>query len=144
MLNAASRLAVDIQHLPDWEVDWDDTKPQRSRKGVQLQDVLPSEADGEEFHWRAVHFVMQLLVTEFDSLSDLKRHVHPEEPLFPATKTNVVPMRLLFRDENYTSENVEILKETAKDANLHGNPQVINTHTHTHKCIDWNGVSISH
>ena len=129
MLNATSRLAVDIRHLPDWEVDWDDTKPQRSRKELHLQDVLPSEADGEEFHRRAVHFVMQLLVTEFDSLSDLKRHIPPEEPLFPATKTNVVPMRLLFRDEKYTSENVEILKEMAKDANLHGNPQVINTHT---------------
>ena len=127
MLNATSRLAVDIRHLPDWEVDWDDTKPQRSRKELHLQDVLPSEADGEEFHRRAVHFVMQLLVTEFDSLSDLKRHIPPEEPLFPATKTNVVPMRLLFRDEKYTSENVEILKEMAKDANLHGNPQVINT-----------------
>ena len=39
-------------------------------------------------------------------------------------------MRLLFRDEKYTSENVEILKETAKDANLHGTyPQVNNTHT---------------
>ena len=71
---------------------------------------------------------MQLLVTEFDSLSDLKRHVHPEEPLFPATKKNVVPTRLLFRDEKYTSENVEILKETEKGANLYGNPQVINTH----------------
>ena len=92
MLNATSRLAVDIRHLPDWEVDWDDTKPQRSRKELHLQDVLPSEADGEEFHQRAVHFVMQLLVTEFDSLSDLKRHIPPEEPLFPATKTNVVPM----------------------------------------------------
>ena len=107
---------VSIKHLSDWEVDWDDTKPLRSRKGLQLKDLLPSEADGEE----------QLLVTEFDSLSDLKRHVHPEEPLLTA---NVVLMRLLFQNEKYTSENVEILRETAKDSNLHGNPQVINTHT---------------
>ena len=129
MLNATSRLAISIQHLPDWEVDWDDTKPQKSRRELQLHDILPSEADGEEFHKRAVHFVMQLLVAEFDSLSNLSRYVPPEKPLFPATKTNVVPMRLLFRDEKYTSENVEILKETAKDAGLQGSPQVLDTDT---------------
>jgi len=126
MLNATSRLAVRIQHLPDWEVDWEDTKPQKSRRELKLHDILPSEADGEEFHQRAVHFVMQLLVTEFDSLADLRKHVSPEEQAFPPIKTDVAPMRILVRDEKYTSENVEILKETAKDANLHGNPQVIN------------------
>ena len=130
MLNATSRLAISIQHLPEWEVDWDDTKPQKSRRELQLNDILPSEADGEEFHRRAVHFVMQLLVSEFDSLSNLSRYVPPEKPLFPATKTNVVPMRLLFRDEKYTSENVEILKETAKDAGLQGRPQVLDTDTY--------------
>ena len=71
MLNATSRLAISIQHLPEWEVDWDDTKPQKPRRELQLHDILPSEADGEEFHRRAVHFVMQLLVAEFDSLSKL-------------------------------------------------------------------------
>ena len=50
MLNATSRLAISIQHLPEWEVDWDDTKPQKSRRELQLHDILPSEADGEEFH----------------------------------------------------------------------------------------------
>jgi len=53
---------------------------------------------------------MQLLVTEFDSLSKLSQYVPPETPLFPAAKTNVVPMRLLFWDVKYTSEN-EIVKE---------------------------------
>ena len=39
-------------------------------------------------------------------------------------------MRLLFRDEKYTSENVEVLRETAKDANLQGSsPQVLDTDT---------------
>ena len=113
--------------MPEWEVDWDDTKPQKPRRELQLHDILPSEADGEEFHRRAVHFVMQLLVTEFDSLSNLSRYLPPETLVFPAAKTNVVPMRLLFRDEKYTSENVEILRETAKDANLQGSPQVLDT-----------------
>ena len=111
--------------MPEWEVDWDDTKPQKPRRELQLHDILPSEADGEEFHRRAVHFVMQLLVTEFDSISNLSRYLPPETPVFPAAKTNVVPMQLLFRDEKYTSENVEILRETAKDANLQGSPQVL-------------------
>jgi len=122
MLNATSRLAVRIQHSPDWEVDWEDTKPKKSRRELKLHDILPSEADGEEFHRRAVHFVMQLFVTEFDS----RKRVSPEKQAFPPTRTDVARMRILFRDEKYTSENVEILKETAKDANLHGNPQVIN------------------
>ena len=90
---------------------------------------LPSEVDGEEFYRRAVHFVMQLLVTEFDSLSNLSRYVPPEKPLFPDTKTNVVPMRLLFRAEKYTSESVEILKETAKGAGVQGSPHVLDTDT---------------
>lgn len=36
MMNATSRLAVRIQHLPDWEVDWEDTKPQKSRRELKL------------------------------------------------------------------------------------------------------------
>lgn len=112
MMNATSRLAVRIQHLPDWEVDWEDTKPQKSRRELKLLNVLPSGADGEEFHWRAVHFVMQFLVTQFDSLTDLRKHVSPEEQAFPPTKTDVAPMRILFQDEKYnTSENVDILKQ---------------------------------
>ena len=74
---------------------------------------------------------MQLLVTEFDSLSNLSRYVPPEKPLFPDTKTNVVPMRLLFRDEKYTSESVEILKKTAKGAGVQGSPHVLDTDTST-------------
>lgn len=96
MMNATSRLAVRIQHLPDWEVDWEvdweDTKPQKSRRELKLLNVLPSEADGEEFHWRAVHVVMQFLVTQFDSLTDHRKHVSPEEQAFPPTKTDVAPM----------------------------------------------------
>ena len=33
-------------------------------------------------------------------------------------------MRILFRDEKYVAENVAILGDIAKDANLTGNPQV--------------------
>lgn len=62
-------------------------------------------------HWRAVHFVMQFLVTQFDSLTDLRKHVSPEEQAFPPTKTDVAPMRILFQDEKYTSENDDILKQ---------------------------------
>ena len=29
MLNLTARLAVDIRHLPDWEIDWDNNTPQR-------------------------------------------------------------------------------------------------------------------
>ena len=34
MLNLTTRLAVNIRYLPDWEVDWSDTCPQRSRESL--------------------------------------------------------------------------------------------------------------
>ena len=71
MLNATSRIAVGVQHLPDWEVDWDDTNHRCPGRSYNSKISCQVEAEGEEFHRRAVHFVMQLLVTEFDSLSDL-------------------------------------------------------------------------
>ena len=124
MLNATSRLAIKIQHLPEWEVDWEDSKPQKPRSALQITDILPNEADGRELHQQAVSFVMRLLVEEFESLSDLVRYAPLEEHLHPIATSEVVPMELLFRDEKYTSENVEILKKIAIDANLHGSPQV--------------------
>ena len=124
MLNATSRLANKVQHLPEWEVDWEDSKPQNPRSTLQITDILPNEADGRELHEQAVNFVMRLLVEVFESLRGLARYAPQEKNLHPVATSEVVPMELLFRDEKYTSENVEILKKIAMDANLHGNPQV--------------------
>lgn len=72
MLNLTARLAVAINNLPDWEVDWTDTAPQRNPDTLSISDILPSAADGEEIRKRAIHYIMQFLVTQFESLKHLQ------------------------------------------------------------------------
>ena len=36
----------------------------------------------------------------------------------------VVPMKILFHNEKYTSENIQILQKLAKEAKITGNPRV--------------------
>ncbi len=71
MLNATARLAVKVQNLPNWEVDWADTKPQRSRKSLTVSDVMPTREDAQELKSNAVLYLMEFLVKEFTSLHDL-------------------------------------------------------------------------
>lgn len=47
MLNITSRLAVNIRYVPDWEFDWSDTSPQRSRESLTISDFMLSESDGK-------------------------------------------------------------------------------------------------
>lgn len=51
---------------------------------------------------------MQLLVETFPSLASLKNFIKVPEVRVPATSI-VVPQQLLFRDEKYTDENIQIL-----------------------------------
>ena len=45
MMNITSRLAVRIQHLPDWPVDWSDVTPAGNRRSLSLVDFMPTEED---------------------------------------------------------------------------------------------------
>ena len=45
--------------------------------------------------------MMGFLVTSFTSLSDLAEFVPAVEPLHPVEKSEVVPMKLLMKDEKY-------------------------------------------
>ena len=66
---------------------------------------------------------MHILVEEFPSLADLKPVLPPSDS--PAMgKSNVVPMKILFKDEKYKSETTEILTRLVKDAELSGKPEV--------------------
>lgn len=58
MLNLTARLAVQIQNLPDWEIDWNDTTPQHDPS--TLTDILPNEGDGQELKKRAAQYVMHV------------------------------------------------------------------------------------
>ena len=50
-------------------------------------------------------------------------------------KSNVVPMKILFKDEKYKSETTEILTRLVKDAELSGNQRYAGS-LHTHRKID--------
>ena len=54
MINSTACLAVKIQNLPDWDVDWFDTKPQQSRQALTISDILPSAEDASVLEKRAV------------------------------------------------------------------------------------------
>ena len=70
----------------------------------------------------------------------LKRFLPDETSLHPVTKSEVVPMKVLFRDEKYVSETIEILLDLAKNAKLTGQSQVRHstevTNLHTEFVID--------
>ena len=124
MMNLTSRLAIRIKHVPDWEFDWADTKSQRSIESLTISDFLPSESDSEELHKRAIHYVAGFLVKEFKSLHSLQQFVPEQTPIHPPSKSDFVTMEVLFKDEKYTAETVEILSTLMKDANLNGESQV--------------------
>ena len=124
MLNLTARIAVKMQNLPPWDVDWTDSRPQRHRSSLTCADFLPDEKDAAELHKRAVLYMMEVLVTEFRSLSSLKHLVPSRESPHRIQKSVAVPMKVLFRDEKQKAE-------TTKDAALTGNPQVINEEDNT-------------
>ena len=124
MLNLTARLAVQIQHLPDWEIDWNDTTPQRDPSTLTITDILPNEGDGQKLKKRAVQYVMQFLVTEFSCLNHLESFLQNKESPHCVNKSNVVPIKMLFKDEKYQAETVDILSRLVVDAQLSGKPEV--------------------
>ena len=62
MLNLTSRLAIKLRYLPDWEFDWSDNTPQRSRDSLTLEEFLPDNEDAATFMQRAVDYTMRFLV----------------------------------------------------------------------------------
>ena len=99
MLNLTARIAVKMQNLPPWDVDWADSRPQRHRSSLTCGDFLPDETDAAELHKRAVLYMMEVLVTDFKSLNSLKHLVPSRESPHRLQKSVAVPMKVLFRDE---------------------------------------------
>ena len=125
LLNLISHIAVQIQNLPDWDVDWTDTRPQKPRSSLTCSDFLPDDSDSAELHKRAIQHIMEVLVSEFISLSDLQTFLPPRESPHATSNSVVVPMQILFKDEKHMSETIEVLSNLLKDAALDGQPQVI-------------------
>ena len=84
------------------------------RNKLTLDDIFPNVEDGRILFERAVQYTAQILVEEFPTFSDP----------FAVHKSIVVPMKVLFKDEKYTDENIQILQEYSRECNLTGSPQV--------------------
>ena len=124
MMNVTSRLAVKVKYLPEGNIDWSDTRPQRSRSELTIDDLIPNESDGEQLYKRAVDYVMSFLVNHFKSLQHLKNHAPVLQMPHPVSKSHVVPMKVLHKDEKYTKDTIDILECLKTDANMRGDHQV--------------------
>ena len=124
MLNLTSRLAIKIKNLPSFEFDWADTTPQRLRTSLNVDDFLPSEADATVLHQQTVHYMMGFLMETFSNLKHLAEFVPEPESIHPVTKSQVDPMKILYKDEKYKSQTIDILTQLMSDTNLSGQHQV--------------------
>lgn len=67
---------------------------------------------------------MTFLVETFTDLKPLSKFIPPIQPNHPPTKSHIVPMKILFLDENYKSVTLDILSRLLADAGLSGDQQV--------------------
>ena len=116
---------------------WSDSRPQRSRSSLHGTELLPDDDDFAVFNKHAVQYIMEFLVDNFDALNDLKKRVPTRHSPHPVQKATVAPMKILFKDEKYKAETIDILSQLIKDALLTGQPQVniciyIHVHVHIH------------
>ena len=126
MLNLTTRLAIKMDNIPDWSINWLDNKPQQSRNALNYTHFIPNKEDAENLGKYAVQFMIEFLVESFSSLRHLSHLIPSRQSPHPIHTSSVVPMSVLFRDEKYTAETIEILSQLAHDANLTGDsPQVI-------------------
>ena len=122
MLDVTARLAVDIRYLPP-SLEFTNT-PQKSRNSLTIDDLLLSSEDGKVLVKRAVRYVMEFLVTYFKDLASMANLVPQEECPHPVQKSTVVPMKILMKDEKYTDDTIDILRQLVIDATLSGDAQV--------------------
>ena len=86
-----AQLAVEVKHLPHWEVNWSDASPQRDTATLTISDILPTKSDG--------------LILE-EQWSSSCKSLHHLGPLIPPKeghnieKLSVVPMKLLFLERS--------------------------------------------
>ena len=85
------------------------TTSQRSLDSHTINDFMLSEYEAEGFKQRAILYTAQYIVKEFKSLSDLQKFIPPQSQIHPVVKMEFVPMKVLFKDEKYTSETINIL-----------------------------------
>lgn len=134
-MNVTARLAIKIRYLPDFSFQWSDTHPQLSRQSLTVDLYLPNKEDATRLQQRGVQYLMEFLLEHFTDLTHLEEHIPPVEPLHPPQKSDVVPMKVLFKDEKLKSDTIDILSQLITDANLDGTPQVYKLLTCIHICV---------
>lgn len=67
---------------------------------------------------------MCILVQDFSDIQDLAQYAPDKQPFHPPKKSEVAPMKVLFKDEKFTSETIDILSKLVEDGNLKGNCRV--------------------
>ena len=95
-----------------------DNKPQRPVDSLTISDFLPSEGDATNLKSRAISYMKNFLVSEFSSLADLKVFVTSTAQSQQSDPSDVVPMKVLFKDEKFTDETIDILSQLVKAADL--------------------------
>ena len=113
MLNITARLALSIENLPDWDINWKDYTPQCSRDSLTISDFV-SSVDDAVINKSATLYIMEFLVQEFPFLCDLKRHVPSRQPLHVTKKPT--PMKVLFKDESIKQKQLKLLGNSLKMA----------------------------
>ena len=98
MKNTTSRLAVRIQNYPPFPFQWNDATPQKSRGDLDEKDIVASDEVGVVLRSHMLTFMKTFMVQELISLSDLAQFI-PSSPPLPANKSEILPLKLLFRDE---------------------------------------------
>ena len=124
MCNTTTRLAIGIDHLPPYDFSWEDCTLQKMRNDLTLDEIFPNVDDGRVLFERAVQYTAQVLVEEFPTFSNLRQFVVSPDRSSAVHKSRVIPMKLLFKDEKYTDDNIQILQQYSRECNLTGSPQV--------------------
>ena len=101
-------------NLPDWPFNWNDNKPQCPIDSLTISDFLPSEEDATNLKSRAISYMKGFLVSEFSSLADLKVFVASSAQSQQSDPSDVVPMKVLFKDEKFTNETIDILSQLVR------------------------------
>ena len=111
MLNLTSRIAIQMKNQPNGDEDWADCQLQKHRSSLSCSDFLPDDSDVAELHKRALQLIMEVMVAEFKSLHDLQPYLPQRESPHPVQKSVVIPMEILFKDERFKSDMIEILSD---------------------------------
>ena len=62
MENTTTRLPVNISKLPDWEISWENSTPQGSRKDLTEEDILANEDDGQIMYEHVLNLMFAYLL----------------------------------------------------------------------------------